>query len=105
MVSGVEFKVCDPFPHINWTFFVQKWSKSCHFWPKMNQNEHLSDVSPIIMSYRFLIFIFNIICNTLLSCKSERFILCQFNFATFRAFMGTNFDFLGKKWFFLPIPL
>ena len=27
-------------------FFVQKLSKSCHFWPKITQNERLSDVSP-----------------------------------------------------------
>ena len=27
-------------------FFVQKWSKSCHFWPKMTENERLSDASP-----------------------------------------------------------
>ena len=25
-------------------FFVQKFSKSCHFWPKMTQNGRLSDV-------------------------------------------------------------
>ena len=27
-------------------FFVQKWSKSFSFWPKMTQRERLSDVSP-----------------------------------------------------------
>ena len=26
--------------------FVQKWSKWCHFWPKMAQSERLSDFSP-----------------------------------------------------------
>ena len=46
MVSRVEVGVCDLLPYSNWTVFVQKWSKSCHFWPKMTQNERLSDISP-----------------------------------------------------------
>ena len=31
------------------------------------------------------------------SCKTERFNLCQFNFGRFIAFMGRKFDFLGNK--------
>ena len=27
-------------------FFLQKWTKLCHFWPKMTKNERLSDFYP-----------------------------------------------------------
>ena len=46
MVSRVEVGVCDLLLYTNLTVFVQKRSKSCHFWPKMTQNERLSDISP-----------------------------------------------------------
>ena len=64
MVSRVEVGVRDLLPYSNWTVFVQKCLKSCHFWPKMTQNQSLSDFSPNYV-LPFTNFIFNIICNTL----------------------------------------
>ena len=61
MVIRVEIGVCDLLPFSNWT---EKWSKSCHFWPKMTQNERISDVSANYV-LPFPNFVFNIICNTL----------------------------------------
>ena len=45
-------------------FLVKKWSKLCHFWHKMTQNERLSEFSPNYVR-PFPNFVFNIIYNTL----------------------------------------
>ena len=64
MVSRDEVEDCGLLPCSKSPVFVHKWSKLCHFWPKMTQNERLSDFSP---NYVLLFpnFAFNIICNTL----------------------------------------
>ena len=40
-IVEVEISVISPFS--NWPDFDQKWSKIGHFWPKMAQNEGLSN--------------------------------------------------------------
>ena len=63
MVSR-EVEIFSLLTYSNWSVFVQKWSKLCHFWPKMTQNERLSDFLPNY-DLPFPNCVYNLICNTL----------------------------------------
>ena len=92
MVSKLEFHV---FVILKLAHFSPKMVKICDFWPKMTQNERLSEFSPI-MPYLFLI-LYLISFAILLSCTSERFNLCKFNLCPFLAFMGSKVRLFRKK--------
>ena len=63
MVSRVEVGICDLLPYSNRTVFCPKMVKIMSFWPKMTQNERLSDFSPNYV-LPFPNFV-NLICGTL----------------------------------------
>ena len=67
MVSRVEVQVCCLFAYWNLPVFVQKWSKLCDIWPKMTQNQRLSDFFILCPN-----FVYHLIFAIPLSWKSER---------------------------------